>query len=270
MSWGPTQEINAKRDLARARHTPEHAAGTNELPRRVFGRMPSADEITLGVNFLHQPPAGLPEAAEPSPWKYGWGEYDPQSGHVLGFTPFTHFAGQQWQGGAAFPDSKLQFMSLNAQGGHPGWDMQHAVVRRWVSPINGFVSVEGALNHPSDKGDGVRGRVVSSWLGEVGAWTAFHANVPTPVAKILVQKGDSLDFVVDCNKEQSFDGFTWMPTIRVVSDGAKLVSASAASPQSWNAREGFSGPAAPLPAALSNWERYIQALLMTNEFNFVD
>ncbi len=147
--------------------------------------------------------------------------------------------------------------------------MQHAVVRRWVSPINGFVSVEGALNHQSDKGDGVRGRVVSSRLGEVGAWTVFHANMPTPVAKIVVQKGDSLDFVVDCNKEQSFDAFTWTPTVRVVSDGPKLASASAASPQSWNAREGFSGPAAP-STALSNWERYIQALLMTNEFNFVD
>ena len=264
------QQAQALAGDAQLTASKEEAARIRNLYRRMFGRVPTADEVTLGVNFLRQPLPGAPEVGEPSPWKYGWGTYDPQTGHVVGFAPFAHFSGQQWQGSATFPDPKLSFLSLNAQGGHPGPDMQHVVVRRWISPIDGFVSIDGALNHPSDKGDGVQGRICLTRLGELGMWKAFHGSVATPVAKIVVQKGDAIDFVVDCNKEQSFDAFVWMPTIHAVSEGAKLASSNAPSPQSWNAREGFSGPAVPPPAALSNWERYIQALLMTNEFNFVD
>jgi hypothetical protein len=246
------------------------------LYRRLFGRAPSVDELAIGAAFLRQPTSGAADTTPVSPWQYGWGEIDAKSGHVVGFTPFTHFANQQWQASATFPDPKLSFLSLNARGGHPGADMQHTVIRRWIAPVDATVSVGGELNHPDTHGDGVRAHVISARMGELGQWTAFHSKAATTVAQIVVKKGDTLDFVVDCRGDQGYDSFVWTPVIRIVAgSGPRLVANapaanSAQTTQTWDAGADFSGPPAPLPAALSNWERYVQALLLTNEFNFVD
>ena len=245
------------------------------LYRRLFGRAPSVDELAIGAAFLNQPASATADASPASPWQYGWGEIDAKTGRVAAFTPFAHFTGQQWQGSATFPDPKLSFMSLNARGGHPGPDMQHVVIRRWTAPLDATVSIGGELNHPDAHGDGVRAHVISTRLGEVGQWTAAHGKAATSIAQIAVKRGDILDFAVDCRSEQSFDGFAWTPVIRIVAaSGPRLTAnppaASAQTTQTWDAGADFSGPPAPLPAALSNWERYVQAMLMTNEFNFVD
>ena len=243
------------------------------LYRRLFGRAPSADELAVGAAFLRQPASAIADAAPASPWQYGWGEIDAKTGRVVAFTPFAHFTGQQWQGGATFPDPKLSFLSLNARGGHPGPDMQHVVIRRWIAPVDATVSISGELDHPDAHGDGVRAHVISTRLGEVGQWTAAHGKAATSIAQVVVKRGDALDFAVDCRSEQSFDGFAWTPVIRIVAaNGPRLAvnTPAATSTQTWDAAADFSGPPAPLPAAISNWERYVQALLMTNEFNFVD
>ncbi len=242
------------------------------LYRRLFGRLPSADELAMGTTFLHQPaPETIETKAAVSPWQYGWGEYDMKVGHVLSFTPFAHFTGQVWQAGPVLPDPKLDFLSLTADGGHPGRDLQHTVIRRWVSPLTGVISIDGTLNHPESHGDGVRGHVVSSRLGALGEWPVFHKSVPTQVATVQVKKGDILDFVVDCNKEMGFDTFQWTLNLKVVTKGVKLIVADPTTPQAWTSMTEFSGPnAQPSSTGLSNWERYVQTLLMTNEFNFVD
>ena len=67
------------------------------------------------------------------------------------------------------------------------------------------------------------------------------------------QKGSTLDLVVACGKSDSYDSFTWNPTIR--SDG-----------ETWSYSDGFSEPN-PKP---SRWQQYAQALLSTNEFAFAD
>ena len=238
------------------------------LYRRLFGRMPTTEEIALGMGFLHQT-ASTSVETNVTPWQYGWGEYDEKNGHVTAFNPFAHFTGKVWQPGPVLPDPKLDFLSLSAQGGHPGRDMQHVLIRRWVSPVDAVVAVEGTINHPDMHGDGVRGRIVSSRIGELGVWTAFHGSKSTSIDKLMVKKGDNIDFVVDCNKEQGFDSFQWNPRLHVVESGAKLIAAPATA-QSWDAAADFGGPPAAPIVALTNWERYVQTLLMTNEFNFVD
>jgi hypothetical protein len=40
--------------------------------------------------------------------------------------------------------------------------------------------------------------------------------------------------------------------------------------EEWNAQSGFGGPAAKAPSAMSPWEKYVQVLLESNEFVFVD
>ncbi len=246
--------------------------------RRLFGRAPQTDEIALSLAFLHQPTPPAPAPAV-SAWQYGWGTWDALSGRVTRFTPFGHFSKQrQWQASATFPDPKLQFLSLNARGGHPGWDMDHAVIRRWTAPADGVVAVEGELEHPAPQGDGVRAHVISSRSGQAGQWTVAHGKTATNVAQIAVKRGDTLDFVLDCGKDnnQDSDSFAWTPRLRVVTpNGARLI-ANVPAPelldpgQTWDANTDFSGPKPPPPPPLTQWERYVQTLLMSNEFNFVD
>lgn len=49
-------------------------------------------------------------------------------------------------------------VSINAVGGVPG-DRKHSVVRRWVAPRDGIISIEGKLEHDAKTGDGVE----ASW-----------------------------------------------------------------------------------------------------------
>lgn len=97
----------------------DDAGRVKTLYRRLFGRVPTAEELTLGIAFLKQtaPAEGAELRVRVSPWQYGWGEYDPKSGKVTAFNPFSHFTGQQWQGSATFPEPNLEYLSLSAQGG---------------------------------------------------------------------------------------------------------------------------------------------------------
>jgi hypothetical protein len=72
---------------------------------------------------------------------------------------------------------------------------------------------------------------------------------------IELKKGDTLDFVVDINATLNTDQHLWTPVIRDKSG------------QEWSARKEFGGVARP---KLGPWEHLAQALLMSNEFIFVD
>jgi cytochrome c553 len=250
----PFVRQQARRLLAR----PEVAgagAASDRIPalyRLVYGRAPTAEEAELGRAFVEPGPGGA--AVEPSPWSYGWGAYDADAKRLKGFAALPHFSGKAWQGGPKLPDPKTGWAMLTAGGGHPG-DPGHSVVRRWTAPADGTVAVSGALRHPDKQGDGVRGRLVHSRLGELGSWIAENGTADTAVAGIEVKKGDTLDFVVDCRRDESFDSFQWAPEVRA-SGGA-----------TWRASADFRGPA-PNPADV--WELYAHALLMANEFAFVD
>jgi len=56
---------------------------------------------------------------------------------------------------------------LNAEGGHPGNDLQHAAIRRWALRTMACSASAGELHHPDERGDGVRARIVSSRKGEL-------------------------------------------------------------------------------------------------------
>ena len=67
-------------------------------------------------------------------WQYGYGAYDEAAQKVTTFEKLPHFTGTAWQGGSAYPDSKLGWVQLTATGGHPGNDLAHAAIRRWTAP----------------------------------------------------------------------------------------------------------------------------------------
>lgn len=238
-------------------------ARIQKLYEIAFQRAPEADELKLAKDFFRAQEGAAVEP-EPPAWFYGFGRYDEAGRRVADFAPLPHWTGYAWQGGTNLPDAKLGWVLLNADGGHVGNDQNHAAIRRWRAPRDGVVSIGGELNHPSEQGDGVRARVVSSRSGLLGEWTARNSRRPVELPKVEVKQGDILDFVTDCRESVVFDSFHWSPVVKY---GAPTGDA----PVEWNARLDFSGPVKPVEKrALSPWEKYAQVILLANELMFVD
>jgi hypothetical protein len=251
---------------ARALVRADAAKGTPQriqwLYRRVYSRDPSDAELQAALDFVASVNTTEPPDDVVSAWHYGYGTIDAEAGRVRDFQPFPRFVNQRW-GGAELPDSKLGWVHLTAGGGHPGQDQRHCAIRRWVSPLAGEIEIRGTLEHPSDKGDGVRGWIVSSRRGILKEWTVKHDQQPTAVDSLAVQPGETIDFVVDCLKSQDNDSFGWAPVIKT----KQVAGAATGSVQVWHSVNDFSGPA---PPRLTAWEQLAQALLVSNEFVFVD
>ena len=179
------------------------------LAARLRGETPADYALALAQPLA----AKFPRHGEA--WQFGYGEFAAQENRVKQFAPLPHFTGSAWQGGAALPDAQLGWVILNAAGGHAGNDGQHAAIRRWTSPRAGFVAVTGKLHHGSPNGDGVRGRIVSSRTGLAGEWTVKASETATDFAKIEVQAGDTLDFVVDCSGDVNSDSFAWSVELKL-------------------------------------------------------
>src|SRR5262249_34100792 len=178
--------------------------GTNERVRRLyhfaFQREPTGKELENALAFLKDTES-VPPPPPPKPvvtaWQYGFGALDTAAQRTTNFTALPHFTGDAWQGGPDWPDAKLGWVQLTAEGGHAGNDLQHAAIRRWVAPVDGVVSVSGSLQHEHAQGDGVTARVVSSRAGVLGTWTLHNSRTNAAVQSIEVKKGDTLDFMVD-------------------------------------------------------------------------
>jgi hypothetical protein len=102
----------------------------------------------------------------------------------------------------------------------------------------------------------VRARIVSSRHGLLGEWKCHHTKLETNVAKISVTPGETIDFIIDPLSNDNSDSTGWAPSIQT--DDPRLA---------WNATSDFEPPNA---APLTRFALYAQALMMTNEFMFVD
>jgi hypothetical protein len=210
--------------------------------------------------------ATIASNAAPVPtWQYGFGEFD-HAKKVVKFTPLTFFTNDQWQASETFPDPILGYAMLNPIGGHPGNHTNQAAIRRWTSPFNGVVQIEGTLLHPTNANDGVMGKIISSRTGELGKWSAHGGKLETTVAECAVKPGDTIDFLTDMRSGSGHDTFHWSSMIKVV----KVEYGTVAPKQTnWNAQNDFDGPPKPVKS-LNAWEKYAQVLLLSNEFMFVD
>jgi mono/diheme cytochrome c family protein len=234
------------------------------LYRAAFQRAPEPEEIQLGKQYVAtQKLATNNVTGEPAIWQYGYGAFDDTTARVTKFKPLPHYTGGAWQGGKDLPDAKTGWVILNAEGGHAGNDLQHAAIRRWRAPRDGAIKINGRLAHSTERGDGVRGRIVSSASGQLGEWTSYNTKATTNVERVEVKRGDTIDFVVDCRASVDSDSFTWAPTIRYAGGG------EGKNDEKWSAKADFSGPRKEFKP-LTPWERYAQALLLSNELMFVD
>jgi hypothetical protein len=239
------------------------------LYRRLFLRPPSVREAAIATAFLKDTGEIHSEPATGS-WQYGYGSADPAVERHAAFHPLPHFDPQakRYQGARAFPDPKHGFASLGASGGHPGGGLQMAAIRRWIAPRDGEFSLTGELGlSPKGSGDGIRARIISSLTGVKAEWVIDRTGAPslaTALETLQLKAGEILDFSVDCRENANSDGFRWAPVLRL------KVAAEKASEQLqtvWDAQAEF---AAPPPAKLQPLEQMAQALLITNEFLFVD
>ena len=181
--------------------------------------------------------AELPQLPQPDlpAWSCGFCTLDEPDSPIGKFQPLPHWTGSAWQGGPTLPDATLGWATLHANGGHPG--RSRAVIRRWTAPADGRVSIQGNIGHGTEKGNGVRGRVVRRQSDVAAEWTVHNQQVQTSVANLDIKRGETIDLITDCLGDVSFDSFSWQATLTLHRDGqADLTFASPA---------GFQGPLAP-------------------------
>jgi hypothetical protein len=229
-------------------------------------RAPDADEVKLAQMFLQKSAAAQPRQAITPGWQYGYGWFDPLVNRTKDYKAMTTLVDKRYYApGAKYPvGGMFGHLSVTATGGHPGPTPQLASVRRWVSPVDGAIRIEGTLGHGSKNGDGVRGRIVSSRGGKLGEWTVLNNKVATSIAKLDVKLGETVDFVVDGIGSSNSDSYTWAPKIALIGDYDLAVSKRA-----WDAEKDFAARETTF-TPLGAWEKFAQVLLLSNELAFVD
>jgi hypothetical protein len=237
----------------------------------LFQRSPGLEDISRAERFIAETerdaPPPQPKPVE-SAWRYGWGEYDPANQRLKTFMPLPHFTGKAWQGGAKLPDPMLGWVQLTATGGHPGNDLQHAAVRRWIAPRDATIGIKAEITHEPEISDGIHAVIVSSRQGELKAAAVHHGKADLSIAVLQVKSGETIDFVVDLGKELNSDEFLWSPLITTAE--TDLEASSSETIALWDAKKEFAGLRPPYTPPLNPWEQYAQVLLLSNEFSFVD
>ena len=223
-------------------------------------REPTEHELNAALEFLKDETDRPATLTEPALWQYGFGTIDPEQVRVTSFTPFGTFKNSQWQVSGNVPDPEHGWALLTKTGGHPGNDLNHAVIRRWTAPRDGVVSINGEARHPSDQGDGIRAWALNGRTGQGEQWIVQNQSLNTSATGIEVNEGDELNLVVDCRTSPNHDSFTWLVTIHYEGGGKST---------RWNSSREFSGPQESIPP-LKPLEKLAQVLLVSNEFFFID
>jgi hypothetical protein len=230
-----------------------------QLYQRTYQRPATPAQVQAALEFIHLAEQDKAGAIPPTvaAWQYGYGAYDEKTHRVTGFEKLPHFTGSAWQGGSAYPDGKLGWAQLTANGGHPGNDLAHAAIRRWTAPRDLRIRVQSTLVHEPQEGQGVRGFVVSSRAGVLKQAAVHHGQAEFNIAALDVQSGDTLDFLVDIGKTLSYNQFLWQATI-AADDEFGVV---------FDSKTDFENQG---QKRLTPWEQLAQVLLSANEFMFID
>jgi hypothetical protein len=246
------------------RHSP--ADNFRHLCRLAIQREPSARQMDSALAFLNRDVVDAPAAPPPETlaWQYGYGEFDEASKRLQNFQTLTYFSGSAWQVGTTGPDSERGSIQLTALGGHPGNDLQQCSVRRWTAPLEGRFSLTSAITHEKKEGNGVRCQIIAK-QSEVLASVVIHdRREELNVDSITLQKGETVDFVVDSNGDLEQDKYQWTPVIVFRPDPPESTTLPR---RRWDAERDFTTPVLQL---LNRWEQLAQVLLISNELMFVD
>ncbi len=193
------------------------------------------DELLAHVTALQNPSADSPFVTLPLAqrvWQFGYGRFDNESQRTAEFAPLPHWDGSIWRG-AIGTDTEIG-VTLRDVGGHPGTG--YAAIRRWVAPASGQLVVAGILQRPDQRGNGIRGQLISSRSGLAGHWIVRSGPTPTTAEPLRVERGDTIDLMVDAiDGNPSYDTFQWTAEFELRADDGRVLSFPTAS--------GFHGPA---------------------------
>ncbi|WP_233148384.1 PSD1 and planctomycete cytochrome C domain-containing protein [Rhodopirellula sp. MGV] len=229
--------------------------------RRIYSREPSTVEAQAAVAFLARPVVELePEFDSRLAWRYGTALIN-KDGSFEPFEALNRFVGATWQDAETLPSSsELAYASLGKDNGHPG--RRHAVVKRWIAPANGTVSIRGMIRHPNDQGDGVE---LSIWIGDqlLRRIVQHDGEQSFDDLQGTVAAGQAVDFMIAPRSSDSFDSFNFNSHIELIGDNNQTFVADSSGD--------FSGPlTAESVEPLDRLGQLIQALMISNEFAFVD
>jgi hypothetical protein len=248
---------------ATAKRTASHGATDEQrvqlLYQFAYQRPAIASEVQAALEFVRQAEQDTGSVIPPTvhAWQYGFGAYDKSSQRVTGFEKLPHFTGSAWQGGPSYPDEKLGWVQLTADGGHPGNDLAHAAVRRWTAPRDMSIRVASTLQHEPKQGEGVRAFLVSSRHGLLKHVTVHHGKADLNAESLSMQAGDTLDFVADMGNKLSYNQFLWRANITSEDQPGEIFDSVHDFENQGRTR-------------LGPWEQLAQVILSANEFVFVD
>ena len=121
--------------------------------------------------------------------------------------------------------------------------------------------------------------------GLLEQWTAHHKETPTVVEEVQVQRGQHLYLIVHLNDNTGWDSFHWTVSIERLTKEQQTPSTdqqsvntekqAEISPSQWDTAADFSASSALQQSnqtenVLDPWTQLAQALLLSNEFAFVD
>ncbi len=225
--------------------------------RAVLGREPTAEERAISAELIKT----IPESsrvvdsngkAPPPTWTFGYGTRTDDECYAF-FMPFSCFTGDSWQATPLLPRPGTGKMQITAEGGHPGPGNKIVVVRQFRVPADGKLKIEGTVQHPDYRGDGVFATIRSDKQGFL--WRgAVHNGSKEHRVEIEAKAGELIDFAVDCRKDPGYDFFFWSPVIHHDKLG------------DFSATAGFTGPE---PARLQPTGLLAQTLMWTTEFQWI-
>jgi hypothetical protein len=231
-------------------------ASVDWLFSQVLARAPSAAEREAAIEFVVGTEQHWRSDFVPLPWSWGHGRLSPQLDRLLDFEPLPYVTKGQWQGSDQLPDPRLGWVTLSAEGGHPGRGLDLVAVRRWRAPQAGRIRIAGKLVHEAADGDGVRGTVLLDQDRRLGQWAVHEGETRTQVKPLAIEAGQVIDFVTDSVGDESHDSFKWTVRIEYLEGGPTFASRD--------------GQRDTQPLRLTAWGQLAQALLASNEFVFVD
>ncbi len=244
----------ARQMAKEARQGKSEESAIHSLYERFFQRPPTGDELALALEFISRPQPV--QVASTGGWSNGYGQTDRTSGD---FTPLAYWSGIAYQASDVFPDPVMRSVKLSAVGGNPMMRPDQAVIRRWTAPDAGSIRIEGDVAHTRDTGDGIVAQIVGPDGEPIWERKLFNESVDGAVESIAVTKGQTIEFLVHCFKNAAADSFRWAPKL--------LGTSGQLNDMKWSAESDFAGP---LPPKLNAWEQMAQALMLTNEFHFLD
>lgn len=266
-----------KRAEQASKQTPVKGSAVDSLAiqslyQRVLSRDPRPDEVEMAQRFA-QDAEDLRKRSSAFVWSYGYGpvEKDAAGNHKLvSFTPFPHFGKtpqtkNRWMPAETIPSKDFGHLFVAIGSGHPG--KGNAAVLRWTSPFeNERIRISGILKRGSERGNGVRGIIISSRTGIIVNHLTKPVESVDMKAEIEVKLGEVLSFIVDSEGETDSDSYSWIPKIeRIQTDSTTALITKAdidyCGPDAWPLNR--TKPQSPI-------SQLAQVLMMSNEFQFVD